>query len=153
MKGTFPLCAVTQQDLRNSFLFDFLAKNTLIILLIHYSSIPKNSKDGTPLYPVSGEIQDLWWARGTPELPPWQDAVFLLSLWKIFYTVWSHEDTHYDSHWEEGIWLFAVWQGFLHITETKKNTTGHTLARSFLDAISVASPSPEFQYCLFVWLV
>ena len=95
------------------FLFDFLGRSpNFWYWSITHGSIPTATKDGTQLQFMQGDIQDLWRAGDTPELPPWQDAVFLRSLWTIFFTVRSHEDTYNVSHRGQGIWMFAVWQGF-----------------------------------------
>ena len=70
---------IQSQNSHIHFLFHFLGVTlTLLVLLIHQSSIPKASKDGTPLYQVWRDIQDLWRTGGTPELPPRQETVFLL---------------------------------------------------------------------------
>ena len=82
---------------------------TYPFLLIHHNSIPKAAKDGTPLYPGRRDIKELWWTGCTPELPPWQESVYLLPLWKILCKTCWPNDTHYDPHRGERVCLSAVW--------------------------------------------
>ena len=48
-----------------------------------------------------------------------KEIIYLLSLWKVIFAVWSLEGTHTDSYRQEGIWLFAVWQDFYTVWSPK----------------------------------
>ena len=67
-----------------------------------------------------------YWSYTRPPWPPWQETVFLLTLWKIFYKVLSDENTQYGSHQGDWAWLLVVWQGFYMFSELKSHHRTHT---------------------------